>query len=344
MRLRGAVEDHTPPEQLVQEWRVLAAMEELPPERQLAALCASTLAGWSSLQLQDHILLLDAWGVIQQKQPAGGPCLLPRPLLRAMAGALWGAHGAAAVFDLNLCAVRAGAFMDTPAADLARSILDAGQWGWPGGAIRPLPGAGRRGSSMHWRWLAAGGAGCQMGTGVPARLPRKAPGAPSLFQTQHSFLALFSVWFFLPVVVFNPEPRNTSLWSTLPNIRMPPATPTPHPSPPQPSTPAPSTCVRTSSWRPPWGPCSQWHPKHPAPAPSRQSCTCCAPLLPRRWTRWRRRSTGASPGPSTPSPATPSQACGGGSWGVLGCLQQRKGQSAWRRTGGTHPWPASRCL
>lgn len=64
-------------------------------------------------------------GFIQQRQPVG-TCFLPRPLLRLMAGALWGEKRAATVFQLNLCAVRTQSFMQTRAADLAQSILDAG--------------------------------------------------------------------------------------------------------------------------------------------------------------------------------------------------------------------------
>lgn len=52
---------------------------------------------------------------------------LPRPLLRRVADALWAEHGEASLFELNLAAARAADFLSTRAADLARSILDAGR-------------------------------------------------------------------------------------------------------------------------------------------------------------------------------------------------------------------------
>lgn len=50
----------------------------------------------------------------------------PRPLLRAMAKSLWADGSSATPAELATAALRAAPFLKTPAADLARSILDAG--------------------------------------------------------------------------------------------------------------------------------------------------------------------------------------------------------------------------
>ena len=55
--------------------------------------------------------------------------MLPRPLLRAMAACVWDDGNQATPHELNLTAARTLPFMTTPAADLARSILDAGVLG-----------------------------------------------------------------------------------------------------------------------------------------------------------------------------------------------------------------------
>lgn len=56
--------------------------------------------------------------------------LLPRPLLGKMKRAMRRQGGSATPHELNLVAVRCRPFMQTPAADLAVSILDAGGERW----------------------------------------------------------------------------------------------------------------------------------------------------------------------------------------------------------------------
>ena len=56
----------------------------------------------------------------------GSAFALPRPLLRAMQKSMWADGGGTTAAELSTAALRAAPFLKTPAADLARGILDAG--------------------------------------------------------------------------------------------------------------------------------------------------------------------------------------------------------------------------
>jgi hypothetical protein len=88
--------------------------------------------------------------------------VLPRPLLRAMAACMWEEGSQATPHELNLTAARTLPFMSTPAADLARSILDAGVLG--AGKM----GAGR--SNAGQRLSLAASHACVPGLGLPVDL------------------------------------------------------------------------------------------------------------------------------------------------------------------------------
>lgn len=78
----------------------------------------------ASLAASHQIALLRRRAAIQLEH--GATFSPPRPLLRAMAKSLWADGGSATPAELTTAALRAAPFLKTPAADLARSILDAG--------------------------------------------------------------------------------------------------------------------------------------------------------------------------------------------------------------------------
>ena len=88
--------------------------------------------------------------------------VLLRPLLRAMAACMWEEGSQATPHELNLTAARTLPFMSTPAADLARSILDAGVLG------AGKTGAGR--SNAGQRLSLAASHACVPGLGLPVDL------------------------------------------------------------------------------------------------------------------------------------------------------------------------------
>ncbi|KAI3435976.1 hypothetical protein D9Q98_002034 [Chlorella vulgaris] len=126
MRLRGASETSDPISLdggLLEAW----TMSHPPAPSVHRHLCLHTfkLASGGRITLSQHILLLEAWSVAAQRFPA--TFTLPRPLLRAVAAAIWQKGGAASIRELNLAAVCTRPFftvMHGSSADLARSILD----------------------------------------------------------------------------------------------------------------------------------------------------------------------------------------------------------------------------
>lgn len=88
----------------------------------LPAMNCSTSAG--SIEVALCFLHLHRAATQLQHGAAFAP---PRPLLRAMAKSLWADGSSATAAELSTAALRAAPFLKTPAADLARSILDAGK-------------------------------------------------------------------------------------------------------------------------------------------------------------------------------------------------------------------------
>ncbi|PRW59855.1 ribosomal RNA-processing [Chlorella sorokiniana] len=122
IRVKGVAQRGEVPSNLVEAWRALAS-GEVPDAAALDALCCFTLARWGRQPLADKIAQLEAMAVVQLEH--GGSFTLPRPLLRAMAKSLWADGGSATPAELSTAALRAAPFLKTPAADLARSIIDA---------------------------------------------------------------------------------------------------------------------------------------------------------------------------------------------------------------------------